>query len=245
MANIRTGSIVADIRGKVGTEIYSRNRGGAYVKNYVSPIQPNSIAQMTQRGMMATAVAAWQALSDPERQLWLNAALKAPTSGLGADKIRRSGYNEFISRKRNLLNISNNNNPTVIDASNQELWAYNITSLTETNFSVDTFFTSVGTVGIPIYGLIFKATAPQPASRMSHNGLVFRKLLGTESAGHPGFNATVTYETIFGSLVGTAGMKIFTSVKIFVSRMFIDGTHSDWCGKAIGTELVTSGIITV
>lgn len=70
MANIRTGSIVSDIRGKVGTEIYSRNRGGAYVKAYAAPTNPNSPNQQVRRGYLAAAITGWTNLSTQDRNAW-------------------------------------------------------------------------------------------------------------------------------------------------------------------------------
>lgn len=98
MANIRTGSIVADIRGKVGDEIYSRNRGGAYVKAFTSPVQPETALQVTNETLTADAVAAWQALTDAERMKW---GVLAEERDFGVfEKRKRSGYNEFVSRYR-------------------------------------------------------------------------------------------------------------------------------------------------
>lgn len=98
MANIRTGSIVADIRGKVGDEIYSRNRGGAYVKEYAVPTNPDTSHQQLRRTFTADAVAAWQALSDDEAQLWINYVNTSPFIANKYPGRKPSAFNVFVSR---------------------------------------------------------------------------------------------------------------------------------------------------
>lgn len=70
MARIATGSIVADIAGKVGDEIFSRNRQGPYVKAYASPVQPNTAIQIVARAKMNIAINKWNALSDSDYRNW-------------------------------------------------------------------------------------------------------------------------------------------------------------------------------
>lgn len=70
MALIQTGSIVADIRGKVGDEIYSRNRGGSYVKSYAVPTGEPSPRQLSYRENFAQAVSVWNGLPEASKQIW-------------------------------------------------------------------------------------------------------------------------------------------------------------------------------
>jgi len=111
MANIRTGSIVSDIRGKVGSEIYSRNRGGAYVKAYAAPIQPGTSAQMANESNFATAVSAWLSLTDEQRHSWNTFATEQKTKGVFTSNINLTGRSLFISRKMNRLSIGLTNDP--------------------------------------------------------------------------------------------------------------------------------------
>lgn len=78
MARIATGSIIADISGKVGDNIYSRNRQGPYVKQYISPTQPDSASQLTARQALTDAVVDWNALSDADYIAWVEFSKKFP-----------------------------------------------------------------------------------------------------------------------------------------------------------------------
>ena len=104
MANIRTGSIVSDIRGKVGTEIYSRNRGGAYVKAYAAPTNPNSSNQQVRRGFLAAAVAGWGNLSSQDRNAWEVFSQTMRRKGV-FENIPIGGRAMYISSSINRLSI--------------------------------------------------------------------------------------------------------------------------------------------
>lgn len=80
MALIKTGSIVADISGKVGNNIYSRNRGGPYVKQFAAPVIPGSSYVTDVKAAMTDASAAWASLSDSEVLAWSTFAKKWPRS---------------------------------------------------------------------------------------------------------------------------------------------------------------------
>jgi hypothetical protein len=70
MARILFGNMVADARGKVGGIVYSRNTGGAYARQKVSPVQPRTPAQLNQRGRLTEVSKAWDALTNAQRQAW-------------------------------------------------------------------------------------------------------------------------------------------------------------------------------
>ena len=98
MATILTGSIVSEIRGSVGSETYSRNAFGAYVKARVAPANPNTVPQQDARARLAAAVTAWQGLSEVDRLSYISeAAGRSNINRLGV-KIRVTGYQLFITQ---------------------------------------------------------------------------------------------------------------------------------------------------
>lgn len=71
MANVRPGSIVADIRGSVATETYSRNPGGLYVKVRKPPPYKNTDDQQAARGTLRALSKAWSGtLTEAQRTTW-------------------------------------------------------------------------------------------------------------------------------------------------------------------------------
>lgn len=68
MAKIKLSSVgITNISGKAGGSIYSRNRGGAYVKNFAVPTNPNTTFQQNVRNIFGGIAQAWRALTEEQR----------------------------------------------------------------------------------------------------------------------------------------------------------------------------------
>jgi hypothetical protein len=75
MARVLYGNMVADARGHVGGVVYSRNTGGAYVRQKVSPVQPRTPAQLNQRSKLAEISKLWDKLTNGQRLAWKDASV--------------------------------------------------------------------------------------------------------------------------------------------------------------------------
>ena len=62
--------MVADARGKLGGIVYSRNTGGAYARQKVSPVQPRTSAQLNQRSRLAEVSKSWDSITQSQREAW-------------------------------------------------------------------------------------------------------------------------------------------------------------------------------
>lgn len=98
MANIQTGSIVADIRGSVATETYSRNQGGLYVKSRTGPSGEPTAKQLAVTDAMTLLSQAWSGtLTDQQRQDWRSYASQHPQPNCWGVRSLTNGYTRFIS----------------------------------------------------------------------------------------------------------------------------------------------------
>jgi hypothetical protein len=81
------GSIVAEISGSVNGIVFSRNRGGAYVRNRSVPVNPSTDQQTRIRSIFGGNASAWKALPDTVRENWRLYAEKTPLiNRLGASR---------------------------------------------------------------------------------------------------------------------------------------------------------------
>jgi len=63
--------IFGEMRGKLGGNVFSRNKGGPYVRMHAIPTNPNSTRQQATRAWLATCAAQWKTvLGDTERGQW-------------------------------------------------------------------------------------------------------------------------------------------------------------------------------
>jgi len=88
MARVTFSPLIADIRGKAADAVFASWKGRNYVRQRVTPANPNSAAQQLQRNAMAEAVAMWHLLSSTLKTAF----------GLGCSGMNISGYNDFVGR---------------------------------------------------------------------------------------------------------------------------------------------------
>lgn len=103
MARILGGGVFGEMRGKLGSMVFARNRGGAYARQFAKPIDPATIAQLAARNNFGSASSNYHSLDPSTKSLWQNFANSVfnPKNGnMGV----ASGFNAFVS----LLNVVNN-----------------------------------------------------------------------------------------------------------------------------------------
>lgn len=207
MAHISTGSIVADIRGKVGSEIYSRNRGGSYVKGAVSPTQPNTTLQTDARAVMAQAVNDWQSLSDQERALWDAFASTQNNVSTGLGSKRDSGYTIYVRRKMVSIYFGDNFEPAPIETD----FSTTISLVWHTLTTSSMRFSFNCNPQSDIQGMMFYFSPPVSSGRMSPNSVRFVYFPTLIDAALSGLtsNFISTYLSMFNLMSIPAGAKVW------------------------------------
>lgn len=71
---IKWGMMMTDGRGKLGGQVASKNRSGAYVRTKVTPVNPRTSNQSAVRQSLAIISKTWQLLSEKKRESWNAAA---------------------------------------------------------------------------------------------------------------------------------------------------------------------------
>jgi hypothetical protein len=97
MAVIKTGQVIVDIRGSIGGVTFSRNGSGAFVRNKVQPIDPNTPGQGRSRARFGTLSSSWRALTPAQRDSWIAAAPNYPYQNPVGDTIFLTGSQLFQS----------------------------------------------------------------------------------------------------------------------------------------------------
>lgn len=86
-----------ELSGKMGGLVFARNKGGAYVRAFVIPLNPRSVGQLDVRAGWASAVTSWHALDDATKSNWnmfsaTDFKPKYPKIG-----VTYSGFNTYVS----------------------------------------------------------------------------------------------------------------------------------------------------
>lgn len=100
---------MTDGRGKLGGQVASKNRSGAYVRTKVTPVNPNTSFQSAVRQRLSSLSKEWSALTENQRLAWNEAANSGQwnKSDIFGDARRPTGKNLFTGI--NLVSLETTN----------------------------------------------------------------------------------------------------------------------------------------
>jgi hypothetical protein len=90
-------TIAGEASGSVGALTFSHNRGGAYIRNRVIPVNPNTKEQQAIRGFVATLTSYWlNSLTALKRAAWDTYALNVPLLDSLGEPRNAGGLGMFV-----------------------------------------------------------------------------------------------------------------------------------------------------
>lgn len=102
---MKFGALVVDGRGKIGGHVASKNRGGAYLRTKVTPVNPNTSAQSASRNRLTTLSQSWRGLTAAQRATFNAAVGDFSKTDIFGDVKNPSGFNLYQRLNNNLSNI--------------------------------------------------------------------------------------------------------------------------------------------
>lgn len=102
MAKIKFGMMMTDASGKLGGQVFSKNRGGSYVRTKVTPTNPQSAAQMSVRGIFASISSRWSSLTEAHRNSFNGFVSAYARTDIFGDLRNPSGKSLFQRLNQNL-----------------------------------------------------------------------------------------------------------------------------------------------
>jgi hypothetical protein len=93
----RAQFINAILRGSIAAQTYSRNKGGAYVRERATPLNPQSDAQNQVRATLVERAQEWKNLTEEQRRRWTVAAQQFTAQSRRPHKTQLSAFNYFTS----------------------------------------------------------------------------------------------------------------------------------------------------
>lgn len=106
MAKVKLGALTQDVRGTLNGNVFSRNRGGAYVRTKVSPVQPLSAFADFARQCFGSLSQRWSTvLTDEQRAAWEAFAAVHPFINIFGDAIILGGVAFYQAANRRLLQL--------------------------------------------------------------------------------------------------------------------------------------------
>lgn len=102
MAKIKFGMMMTDARGKLGGQVFSKNRSGAYVRTKVTPVNPRTTFQQASRSILGILSAGWSALTDTQRASFNSAVEDWQKTDIFGDLKKPTGKNLYTGLNKNL-----------------------------------------------------------------------------------------------------------------------------------------------
>lgn len=104
---VKWGMMMTDGRGKLGGQVASKNRSGAYVRTKVTPVNPQTTPQQANRGIFGSVSAAWRSLTSEQINSWNEATEYWQRTDIFGDLVKPSGFALFQRLNMGLLsNVS-------------------------------------------------------------------------------------------------------------------------------------------
>lgn len=215
MALAKYGAIVSELRGKEGGIVFSRNSYGGYVKQKVSPINPQTRYQQEVRAQLGTIAQQWSGLPDALKQDWKQLGQQVLRVNRFGDQTYYTGFSIFVklNRNRTILGQSIIDTPPVIPT---------IPTLTLTNLeaivtdgrltTLALSYTATGGSALTDYRLAIDATPPINTGRRFVKNF-YRQLGAIQLSVSPidilaSYVARYGAEVTLGSYIGIRGRLI-------------------------------------
>lgn len=103
MAKIKFGMMMTDASGKLGGQVFAKNRGGSYVRTKATPLNPQTSSQMAIRGIFASISSAWSSLTEGSRLSFNNFVADYARTDIFGDLRNPSGKALFQRLNQNLV----------------------------------------------------------------------------------------------------------------------------------------------
>lgn len=97
MVKIKYGGGVAQMSGSEAGRTYARNKGGAYIRNRTTPLNPNSTFQQTVRARVNTLSKAWGGtLTNAQRDSWIAFSAANPITDVFGESLQLTGAQMYL-----------------------------------------------------------------------------------------------------------------------------------------------------
>lgn len=102
MAKVKFSALVSEMRNKLNGSVFSKNRAGNYLRNKVTPVNPQTIAQVAARNRLSSWSQAFRGLTAAQIASWNSAVEQFKTTDIFGDMKTPSGINLFTRLNINL-----------------------------------------------------------------------------------------------------------------------------------------------
>ncbi len=212
MAKVKAGSIVTDIRGKIGGSVFVKSAAGLILRNNTIPVNPNTPSQSNRKNITANLQWEWQRLTQAQRDCWVDWTKLNPITQIRDRDLFINAQQTFIKLNfyRSLYGVQILEDPIFDTTIIEPIGATVILSANDLTLSLDR--TLNDSTELFILFLTFRVTPT-----INNPGTIFKVIVFNQSPGVDSYDITAEYKAIFGIELVVAEqlfMKFTTADKI-------------------------------
>lgn len=212
---IKWGMMMTDGRGKLGGQVASKNRAGAYVRTKVTPVNPRTTKQQAIRTLFGSIASAWRSLTQAQVNSWIEATEFWQKTDVFGDLKKPSGFALFQRLNTGLL--ANIPASTMLVNAPQPDEVPSVTEVTSeyTLGPSPTFILQWSHESLAVdpedYVVQIRATPPMPVGRTYHANMLRNVVVGELE--NDTYNLTTAYPDRFGRFP-EIGENVFIEVRV-------------------------------
>lgn len=202
MAKIKFGMMMTDARGKLGGQVFSKNRAGSYVRTKVTPVNPQTSAQIASRAILASLSSGWNGLSTSAIASWNGAVANWQKTDIFGDLKNPTGKNLYVSLNKNLEQTGQS--PVALPPEKIDVELFNLTSAT---FDISDTTLTMNVTTVPADHVLQLWATPAVSEGVSYVKNKYRVIANIPAGAITATSTYASYVAKFGAPV--AGQKIF------------------------------------
>ena len=213
MAKVKFGLGVAEIRNKIGGSVFSRNKGGSYIRTKVTPLNPQSVAQVAARNLLTSLAQEFRSLSQEQITAWNSATAQWSTTDIFGDAVIPTGLALYVRLNSNIANAGG----VAITVPPSPVGAAPIVDLSLTATATgDVFDLAFTPATVPANHTMYVESTSMLSPGINNANSKFRFIGAANAAAASPADLFTEQTTKFGSLV--AGQKVYVRAK-FINKV--------------------------
>jgi len=213
MAKIILQQTFGEISGKLNGTVFAKNRGGAYMRTKVSPVNARTSAQLQARNLLSGYSQAWRNLTQTQRDAWNSASSDWSLATVFAQGATATGHGLFVTLNTN-TNLAGGSPLTLPP---NKVGAAPIQELNNLSAIVDDLFVlDMLPATVPANHTMYVEATQGMSAGISNANSKYRFIGVILESGATDGDLLGAYTDKFGSLV--AGQKVFVRIK-FINKI--------------------------
>jgi len=229
MAKVKFSALISEMRNKLNGSVFARNRGGAYLRNKVTPVNPQTIAQVQARSLLTSFSQSWRGLTQNQRDAWRSVVDQWSRTDVFGDVVNPSGSSLYI---RLNINISLAGG-SAISTPPTPTGAAALTDLSvAADESANTVAVTFDPAAVPAGHALYIEATPNLSPGIANANSRFRYVATGAAAATSPLAIGTEYLAKFGALV--------EGQKLFIRAKFINATTGEVSQSLVASTIVVA-----